>query len=93
MFGNMSREYLPVVLGKEALGDLADTTTTYSPSQNPTMLNEFSTVAFRYCIMIFIFQRIGPWPILSYSRDVRLCVCMSLFMQFFSRPLIGPQIT
>ena len=41
------REYLPNVLGSEAFGDLGDTDTTYNPHVDPSILNEFATVAFR----------------------------------------------
>ena len=41
------REYLPNVLGSQALGDLADTETSYNPDVDPSILNEFATVAFR----------------------------------------------
>ena len=41
------REYLPNVLGSEAYGDLGDRDTTYNPHVDPSILNEFATVAFR----------------------------------------------
>ena len=41
------REYLPNVLGSKALGDLTDTETKYNPDVDPSILNEFATVAFR----------------------------------------------
>ena len=41
------REYLPNVLGSQALGDLADTETRYNSDVDPSILNEFATVAFR----------------------------------------------
>ena len=41
------REYLPNVLGSQALGDLTDTETRYNPDVDPSILNEFATVAFR----------------------------------------------
>ena len=41
------REYLPNVLGSEAFGDLGDRDTTYNPHVDPSILNEFATVAFR----------------------------------------------
>ena len=41
------REYLPNVLGSKALGDLAETETRYNPDMDPSILNEFATVAFR----------------------------------------------
>ena len=49
LFSDISREYLPLVLGRDALGDLAKTTTLYSPSQQPSIFNELAAVAFRYC--------------------------------------------
>ena len=41
------REYLPVVLGSAALDSLSSTSTTYDPSIDPSILNEFATVAYR----------------------------------------------
>ena len=41
------REFLPVVLGKKALGNLASIETTYDQNVDPSILNEFATVAFR----------------------------------------------
>ena len=41
------REYLPNVLGSKALGDLTDRETIYNPNIDPSILNEFATVAFR----------------------------------------------
>ena len=41
------REFLPVVLGRKALGNLAKTETTYDQNVDPSILNEFATVAFR----------------------------------------------
>ena len=41
------REFLPVVLGRRALGNLANTETTYDQNVDPSILNEFATVAFR----------------------------------------------
>ena len=41
------REYLPNVLGSEAFGELGDRDTTYNPHVDPSILNEFATVAFR----------------------------------------------
>ena len=41
------REFLPVVLGKKALGNLANKKTTYDQNVDPSILNEFATVAFR----------------------------------------------
>ena len=41
------REFLPVVLGKKALGNLANQKTTYDQNVDPSILNEFATVAFR----------------------------------------------
>ena len=40
------------------------------------------------------FHQLGPsGPSWSKSRHVRMCVCLRHRMQFFFRPLIGPQIT
>ena len=62
MFCNFSREYLPLVLGKDAIGDLAETTSSYSPLQQPSILNEFSTVAYRYwnvkLVLFFILVKV-----------------------------------
>ena len=41
------KEYLPLILGKAALLDLDSDETNYDPSVNPSILNEFATVAFR----------------------------------------------
>ena len=41
------REFLPVVLGEQALGNLATVETTYDQNIDPSILNEFATVAFR----------------------------------------------
>ena len=41
------REFLPVVLGRKALGNLANQKTTYDQNVDPSILNEFATVAFR----------------------------------------------
>ena len=41
------REFLPVALGEKALGDLASVETTYDQNVDPSILNEFATVAFR----------------------------------------------
>ena len=41
------QEYLPVVLGEEALGDLVAKDTEYDQNVDPSILNEFATVAFR----------------------------------------------
>ena len=41
------REFLPVVLGSKALGNLAQTDTSYDQNVDPSILNEFATVAFR----------------------------------------------
>ena len=43
----ISREYLPVVLGRAAMGNLSETYSTYRPTSDPSILNEFATVAFR----------------------------------------------
>ena len=40
-------EFLPVVLGKRALGNLADVDSEYDQNVDPSILNEFATVAFR----------------------------------------------
>jgi len=42
------KEYLPLILGKAALLDLDSDETNYDPSVNPSILNEFATVAFRF---------------------------------------------
>ena len=42
------QEYLPVVLGEEALGDLVAKDTEYDQNVDPSILNEFATVAFRW---------------------------------------------
>ena len=41
------REYLPVVLGERLLGNLATFDTEYDQNVDPSILNEFATVAFR----------------------------------------------
>ena len=41
------REFLPVVLGNTALGNLAKTETFYDQNVDPSILNEFATIAFR----------------------------------------------
>ena len=41
------QEWLPVVLGKKALGNLAAKDTEYDQNLDPSILNEFATVAFR----------------------------------------------
>ena len=41
------QEFLPVVLGKKALGNLAAKDTEYDQNVDPSILNEFATVAFR----------------------------------------------
>ena len=46
--------------------------------------------------LFWVFKESALRPILSSSRDVRLSVCLfvcPLPMWFFSRPLIGPQVT
>ena len=40
-------EFLLVVLGKRALGNLADVDSEYDQNVDPSILNEFATVAFR----------------------------------------------
>ena len=40
-------EFLPVVLGKKALGNLNAKDTEYDQNVDPSILNEFATVAFR----------------------------------------------
>ena len=42
------QEYLPVVLGKRALGNLAAKDTEYDQNVDPSILNEFATIAFRW---------------------------------------------
>ena len=42
------REFLPVVLGETALGNLAESQPTYDQIVDPSILNEFDTVAFRW---------------------------------------------
>ena len=42
------REFLPVVLGETALGNLAESEPTYEQIVDPSILNEFDTVAFRW---------------------------------------------
>ena len=47
---NFAREYLPVVLGSAAvvaIADLTNSDTTYDPDIDPSILNEFATVAYR----------------------------------------------
>ena len=46
------REYLPNVLGSKALGDLTETETRYNPDMDPSILNEFATVAFRWSLLL-----------------------------------------
>ena len=41
------QEFLPIVLGSKALGNLAKTETSYDQNVDPSILNEFATVAFR----------------------------------------------
>ena len=41
------QEFLPVVLGERALGNLAAKNTEYDQNVDPSILNEFATVAFR----------------------------------------------
>ena len=41
------QELLPIVLGSKALGNLAKTETAYDQNVDPSILNEFATVAFR----------------------------------------------
>ena len=43
----LCRGWLPVVLGAKAMGDLAQTTTKYDSAIDPSITNEFATVAFR----------------------------------------------
>ena len=43
----LCRGWLPTVLGATALGDLAQTTTKYHSAIDPSIMNEFATVAFR----------------------------------------------
>ena len=42
------REFFPVVLGEKALGNLVESETTYDQIVDPSILNEFATVAFRW---------------------------------------------
>ena len=42
------KEYLPLILGKDALLGLDSDETNYDPSVDPSILNEFATVAFRW---------------------------------------------
>ena len=68
------REYLPNVLGSEAYGDLGDRDTTYNPHVDPSILNEFATVAFRLDsyknLSIFVFPQV--WTFHS-CRYVQWC--------------------
>ena len=41
------REFLPVVLGEKALGNLAAIDSEYDQNVDPSILNEFATIAFR----------------------------------------------
>ena len=43
----LCRGWLPSVLGATALGDLAQTNTKYHSAIDPSIMNEFATVAFR----------------------------------------------
>ena len=42
------QEYLPVVLGEKALGNLAAIDSEYDQNVDPSILNEFATIAFRW---------------------------------------------
>ena len=47
---SLGREYLPVVLGAvglSAMPELTEVDTTYKPFIDPSILNEFATVAYR----------------------------------------------
>merc|ERR1711962_1656645 len=67
------REYLPIVLGKKAYGDLGKTNTKYDPKVDPSVLNEFATVAFRYghSQVLRVFQGVSRWSLefLYFDRD------------------------
>ena len=52
------REFLPVVLGSKALGNLANKKTTYDQNVDPSILNEFATVAFRCPFLMLLLAKL-----------------------------------
>merc|ERR1712088_1034999 len=65
------REYLPVVLGQSALGDLASTETVYNPDVDPSIRNEFAAVAYRFghSSVSDTFQGAFAWPLSFHFLD------------------------
>ena len=76
------KEYLPLILGKAALLDLDSDETNYDPSVNPSILNEFATVAFRSQnfrsftkILLLFFLGLATQPSLIFSN----CMDIGIF--------------
>merc|ERR1719341_73779 len=65
------REYLPIVLGVRAHGNLGSTDTRYNPTVDPSVLNEFATVAFRYghSQVLRLFQGVSRWALEFFFFD------------------------
>ena len=75
------REWLPLVLGQAAIrehGLLLGGTSTYNNTANPSIRNEFSTVAFRFghSLIADVFQPVGhrAWPLKFHYFETDLFV-------------------
>ena len=52
------QEFLPIVLGTKAFGNLGARDTEYDPDVDPSILNEFATVAFRFPLILYLIRLI-----------------------------------
>ena len=68
------------MLGSSALGDLADPTTTYNPSMDPSIFNEFATVAYRSWKEKIDFNCLGlvTLPLVAYSKAFLIGSCVDI---------------